>query len=537
MAVQDVFIRRSSGLTRQISPRDALMYAAMNPGLLFSCVYIMWAPIAYQGAHMGAAVAWVLLMFPIAGLYWYFSVAMPRSGGEYIYISRALHPALGLWASFMISVTGISWLGVLTDWWIKWGLNDAIRGIGIIQQNQGLISLADTLDGNWPRFIIGSISILLVTGWVFLKGTRLMMRLSYWAVAVSWLAVLIIAGLALFAGQGAFQANFDRLSGTTYQAVLDAGRRAGAVFEVSFYATMLAGVSYVALNTLGATYSANLAGEIRGVSRSQALALFGSMIIQMAIWFAMYQLLYVGVGREFIHSMDTLYNFGSTQQGYPPAFVTPAGSDPFPTLYVAFLSANPILVAIFGLCFLVSTWASAAGLAFAPIRNIFAWSFDRLVPTKLSEIGSKYRAPTWAVVVTVLAAYVFFFLDVWRPDIVTGILYSTAAWFLGWIILGIAGIVFPYRRRELFESAPLVTQTRIAGIPVISILGAATLVVSLFVEWAVVKPFLDGIVGWDAMWPVYVMAVIPVVIYVVAHFYHQSRGIPLALQFSQVPPE
>jgi hypothetical protein len=33
------------------------------------------------------------------------------------------------------------------------------------------------------------------------------------------------------------------------------------------------------------------------------------------------------------------------------------------------------------------------------------------------------------------------------------------------------------------------------------------------------------------------MCLAPIVIYVIAHFYHKSRGIPLALQFSQVPPE
>ena len=50
-----------------------------------------------------------------------FSVAMPRSGGEYIYISRTLHPALGLFACFIISITALSWTGQLQDWWIRWG--------------------------------------------------------------------------------------------------------------------------------------------------------------------------------------------------------------------------------------------------------------------------------------------------------------------------------------------------------------------------------------------------------------------------------
>ncbi len=536
MATQEVFIRRSSGLTRQISAVDALMYAAMNPGLLYSLVYIVYAPAFYQGAHMGWGVLWVLLMYPIAGLYWYFSVIMPRSGGEYIYISRSLHPSLGLWACFMISVTGISWLGVLTDWWIKWGLNDGLRAVGIAQQNGGLINLANTLDSTWVRFVIGSVSILVVTSWLFLRGAKSMMRASYVAVVFSWLAVIILGALIVITGRSGFEENFNRLSGAQYDAIIEAGRQAGAIFSVGFVATMYAGVTYICLNTLGATYSANLAGEIRGVSRSQALALFGSLAMQMAIWYAAYQLLYVGIGRDFIHSMNTLWLAGDP--AYPSTFAHPnTGAEPFPTLYMAFFTANPVLIMLFGICFLISTWVSAAGLAFAPIRNIFAFSFDRLIPAQFSEIRTRYRAPVYAVAASVLAAYAFFILNVFYPGILAGILYSIAAWFLGWIVLGIAGMVFPYRRKELFESGPPATQRRIAGIPVISILGFLTLAVSAFIEWAVLVPFLNGDVGWGAMFPVYVMAVIPIGIYLWAHFYNKAKGIPLALQFSQVPPE
>ena len=536
MATQDVFVRKSSGLTRQISPRDALMYAAMNPGLLYSLVYIIYAPAFYEGAHMGIGVLWVLLMFPIAGLIWYFSVSMPRSGGEYVYISRSLHPSLGLWASFIISVTGISWLGVITDWWMTWGVNGTLRAIGVANENQGLIDLANNLDQQWVRLLIGSISILGLTTWLFFKGTRTMMRLSYWAVAFGWLAILILLGFVILSGRDAFVDGFNRLSGTDYETILVAGQNAGAVFKVTFFATMLAGVTYICLNTLGSTYSASLAGEIRGVSRSQALALFGSLAIQMAIWFSAYQLLYALVGRDFLHSMNALWLNGDA--AYPATFAAPnAGAEPFPTMYLAFINGNPLILGLFGFCFILVTWVSIAGLAFAPIRNVFAWSFDRIIPTKFSEIKTRYRAPAWSIVAVILTAYIFFLLQIYRPDIVANILYSIIAWFLGWIVLGIAGMVYPYRRKELYEAGPPGTQKRIGGVPVISVLGFVTAVVSIFISWAVLKPFLEGDAPWSGLWPVYVMAGIPVVIYVIAHYYHKSKGIPLSLQFSQVPPE
>lgn len=536
MATQDVFIRKSSGLTRQISARDALMYAAMNPGLLYSLVYIVWAPAFYPGANMGLAVLFVLMIFPIAGLYWYFSVAMPRSGGEYIYISRTLHPALGLFACFMISVTALSWTGQLQDWWIRWGLADSIRSVGISGGHQGWIDLANNLDKPIVRFLIGTVSLFGLTLYLYLKGTKAMMKVSYWAVGFAWLAVLILGFLVIVTGQDGFRENFNLLSGARYDQILDAGREAGAVFKVGFVATLYAGMVYVNLNTLGQTFSANLAGEIRGVAKSQGLALFGSLVMQMAIWFAAYMLVYAIVGTDFMHSLDALWLQGV--DSLPPALQhANTVSEPVPMLLIAFMTGNPILQLLFGVCFIVATWVSLAGLGFAPIRNVFAWSFDRLIPTKFAEIKTRYRAPVWSIVAVIAVAEVFLWLGIYSPTYSTAILYSIIAWFIGWIVLGIAGMVFPYRRKEMFEASPPAVQKRIAGIPVISILGFLTLAVSIGTEWAVGQPFFKGDASASQYFTVLGMAVVPIVIYVIAHLYHKSKGIPLSLQFSQVPPE
>jgi len=535
MASQDVFIRTSSGLTRQISARDALMYSAMNPGLLYSLVYIVWAPAFYPGAQMGLAVLFVLMIFPIAGLYWYFSVSMPRSGGEYIYVSRTLHPALGLWACFMLSITALSWTGQLQDWWIRWGLADAIRSVGISRKSQGWIDVANTIDKPIVRMLIGT-GALLLTLWLFLKGTKAMMKVSYWAVAFAWLAVLILGYLVIVTGQHGFIENFDKLSGAKYEQILAAGKEAGGLFKVGFIATLYAGMVYVNLNTLGQTFSANLAGEIRGVAKSQAIALFGSLAIQMAIWFAAYQLVYTVVGKNFMQALDSLWLQGV--DSLPPALQhAHTSSEPVPMLLIAFMTSSPILQLLFGLCFIVATWVSLAGLGFAPIRNVFAWSFDRLIPTKFSEIKTRYRAPVYAIIAVIVTAEIFLYLGIYSPAYSNAILYTIIAWFLGWIVLGIAGMVFPYRRKELFEAGPPATQRRIAGIPVISILGFLTLAVSLGTEWAVGQPFFKGDAAASQYFTVLAMAVIPVVIYVIAHFYHKSKGIPIKMQFSQIPPE
>jgi amino acid transporter len=201
------------------------------------------------------------------------------------------------------------------------------------------------------------------------------------------------------------------------------------------------------------------------------------------------------------------------------------------------MTGNPILQLLFGLCFIIATWISLAGLGFATVRNAFAWSFDRLIPTKFSEITTKYRAPLWSIVAACVLAWVFLYLGIYSAAYSSAILYSIVAWFIGWIVLGIAGMVYPYRRKELFEAGPPATQRRFAGIPVISILGFLTLAVSLGTEWAVAQPFIKGDAEPEQYITVAAMCITPIVIYLIAHFYHKSRGIPLKEQFSQVPPE
>ncbi len=91
----DVFSRKASGLTRVVSPITALAYSFVAPNITQASFYLLWAVTLYQGAYMQGSIMFMLTLIPFAAIYVYFSSAMPRSGGEYIYISRVLTPFLG----------------------------------------------------------------------------------------------------------------------------------------------------------------------------------------------------------------------------------------------------------------------------------------------------------------------------------------------------------------------------------------------------------------------------------------------------------
>ena len=187
----ELFQQSAVGFTRQISPYDTLVYSTVNPGLMYALVYLMWAPFLYPGGHMPWAILTVSQMFIIAGLYWLLSVAMPRQGGEYIYISRILHPALGLMSSFMISFTAISWTGVCSDWALKYALVEFFASMGIVSGNQMWLQWAATLNAPYVRAILGTIMIIII--WmVFYRGSRAMMKMSWMALIGTGIGALYL---------------------------------------------------------------------------------------------------------------------------------------------------------------------------------------------------------------------------------------------------------------------------------------------------------------------------------------------------------
>jgi hypothetical protein len=101
----------------------------------------------------------------------------------------------------------------------------------------------------------------------------------------------------------------------------------------------------------------------------------------------------------------------------------------------------------------------------------------------------------------------------------------------------LAGAVFPYRKKEWFQASPKIVQTKILGIPVLTIsglLGAAVLIFQVaqtfIVDWALP----EGRFGVGLEIGVWIAAFI---IYYASKYYHLSKGIDISKAFKEIPPE
>jgi basic amino acid/polyamine antiporter, APA family len=130
-----------------------------------------------------------------------------------------------------------------------------------------------------------------------------------------------------------------------------------------------------------------------------------------------------------------------------------------------------------------------------------------------------------------LALYVFttIFQDVSNYIV----LFSVAFW-----IASFAAILLPYRRPEIFKTAPDYVQRRIGGVPVITLLGIGNLILFSMVLYSAFKlPAFSGPTGSDAVLFVIGVYAAGVVWYLAARAIQKRRGIDLDLLYREIPPE
>jgi APA family basic amino acid/polyamine antiporter len=92
-----VFTRAATGLVREAGWFDALVYNVnfISIGLMVALMFL-YMP-SYGGVSLPLSLLFcALLALPTAATYGMLAAIMPRSGGDYVYVSRVLGPAWGM---------------------------------------------------------------------------------------------------------------------------------------------------------------------------------------------------------------------------------------------------------------------------------------------------------------------------------------------------------------------------------------------------------------------------------------------------------
>ncbi|MCW1311435.1 MAG: amino acid permease [Thermoproteota archaeon] len=537
---KELYVRKSSGLVRGVKARDALIANLVSMGLLGPVLYVMYAVSTSPSGNIPVTVLIGLcITLTIAYVYWMLATSMPRTGGDYIYTSRILHPLVGFFESFLMFFVMItSFVSYDAYLAVTSGFSYMFINFGFLTHNSSLVSMGMSLINNTTVILIITLALVIIIIILMLQPVKRIMQVIMGLFFITLVIYLIYVYLLISVGNSGFIHNFNLLSGTSYQTVVNSGLSLAATNNVSasynLYGTMVSGLYFVMLSFIGYANSSYYAGEVSGNPfRSQGIAILGSAIIYGIALFTIYLLQFNVFGHNFLVAMTQLYYYSPSTYptfGLPSLVGMPSG-----VFLVNFLTNNPYIGALiaFGIGLTFFMWSVIFFLV--PTRYLFAWSFDRIIPQRLSNTTKK-GVPYYTIIIYGILAIVFVVLAIYT-SILSFYAYAMFGFYLAIDIVLIAGAVFPYRKKDIFNSAHKYVRMKLFGVPVLTIIASIGFIFSTDTMISTILPSITGFpINLTDFVPLIAAGLIAIIIYLVSYYYNKSKGLPVELIGKEIPP-
>jgi amino acid transporter len=562
-----LFVRQSSGLVRNVSVTNALFFnvaAFVGVGLTLYPIFYSLAGVPvwkhglseYGWAAVIAGLFCILLSLIFASL----TSVMPRSGGDYVFTSRILHPFLGWMESWTLVIASVLIIAFEVPLVLR-NLQITARIIGIgagghffTHANGWFTDSTGAITGT-PGFI-GSIVVLLGIGLVCVLPTRTFHRVvtALAGYGVACFVAMFIFGLAA-TSRSSFEAHLPHLTGgltaakiaATGNSAFLAGANHGFlsdIFSTSVFPLML---SILLFQYIGFQYSAYIAGEVRGnVRRGVLVALLGALAIGVLA-----NSVYVDAFSNHL-GFNTNVSWGASYWGLNPNLANVPLGQPNAMPLLAVIANN----GLWPIWALISLGGVIFPFLLCPVyinfisRMQLAWSLDRQMPEWFGEVNERLRAPLNAILATLGLTALFLFFQSYKalPTILATsehkLNLAGTAWFsimmavLTWTLPGINAILVRFRRPDLVRNAPFRR-----ALPWI---GLAWLVFPIWIYiFAVIKPIVNALSGastlkyleTNGILDAALFYVVGLVIFFIMRFRARAAGIDEKMLFTELPPD
>ena len=534
-----VFVREATGLVRSLGFYDSFLLnmavVNMAGGLAYDVLQLFFFP----GANL--PLVFFLGGIPAVGVfivYTIFSSAFPRTGGDYIYVSRTFNPALGF-ASGMLNVFGF-YVFALTGfnaWYMIFtGFPSLLTSLGAVTGNTAYSAASTYLSANVPVAFALSTIMLVVGALVVLLGMNVF-RWAFRIIFVYYFISSIALAVALFStNHQAFVSALESIAGSgAYDKVLSNAGQYGN-FQFSMVQTLLAFVPLGFLTFTGFQSSTYVGSEVKNPKKNQAMALGVSMILT---WIYLVVLAYqseVVFGDSFLQGVSYLWATNAS--------ALPVSATPFVTFLVSLIYPNVVLAIFLNSIPIVGGFLLIPSTLLAASRIFFAQSFDRVLPSAMSTVNERFHSPVNSVIVMTVIAEIWVVI-LYFYGYVTSWLSLSLATPLAWAITAMAAIAFPYAKRSLYESSigtlPKWMQAKPIGVPVIVWGGILQLVSMLIWIGAEFSPIITymylGSLIASAIGVSLGIFVISILIYYAARASRLREGIDINMGFMEIPPE
>jgi amino acid transporter len=535
MAEELAFARKASGLVRGLSLRDCLGIGIAFIGPLYSIWFIQQVGLGlYPRANVPIAIiiSLVTVGWSAPVVWGILGATMPRSGGEYVYNSRIIHPAIAMGASFTMLVSAFYWTIFNASMF-------AYPSLAMLGQFMGWEDFTEFVGTTAGACILSIVCLLLALA-IVIFGMKIYHKLALFAVIVMTGGVAILDLVLTFTSKADFIKNWDAQAAEhgslTYDAfVAAAGTAAGAPMPTTWTWSdtlgITAGVYMIFVWTFAIAY---IGGEVKRPDK----VLIKSHI--MSIWIPVALCLWAFIALGSLVDFDFLraasfQDFNGTVEGYTLpysshwmslTFVASGGSP-----WVAFVASFTFALTLIWLC---------AGQFIVAQRAFFAWGMDRMGPKWFTSINAKWGSP---VGMYLFAAGISIFLVVgyWYlfTDVLTGVIAGGMQVVSTLLVTSISAIIFAYRKKvaHIWESSPF-SNWKVLGIPVLTIAGVVYLGYIIALLWfSFLDPNTRDITGKKGIILI-VVWVIGMLWYVAWKLVSRRQGIEVAdLTYKELPPE
>jgi len=540
VAEELAFARKASGLVRGLSMMDAFAVGFMNQGLTPS----IWFTISLGlGVFMGGNLIIACLIsavlagigFPI--VWGVLGGSMPRSGGEYVYNSRIVHPIFGIAQSFGDAAIWLMWIFVLAPLAVDPGLTTTFNYMGLNGVSSWLTSST--------AVTLLMVTIFNVLGFVFVVFGIRIFAMTQKIVMFFGIGGCIVIGLVLtFSTRANFVSKWNAAAASTnsadyHQFITKVGEAAGQVVPHTWSWGPTFGVM-VAMSWLFAyAYSISfIGGEVKRPDKTIILSNVFAIAVPFVfmMWIAI--VLNKTVGYQFLNASAWNDNNGGIA-----AVANMPHTTNFIDLAVYAIGTGAwytkLAAGYMGFSYVAFTlwWIALSYLAFP--RILFAWGMDRMGPKWFTDINARWASPVknylvcFAIGEALLILQTLWLSSVMQNLIVTGMQVTSV-----FIPTAIAALLFPYvkRAKGVWDSSPYKTWM-LLGVPIVvwgAILDLIYLGILLYVfvfNKAAGQFTIAGDIIMVSAW----------VLGIAWYFFWKQRskavGVDVSLTYGELPPE
>lgn len=541
-----VFLRKATGLVREVGLVDALLMNTIGMNVAIGAVFLfLQAPANFPHGSMLLAVVigTVVMAFTLLWVYSEFAAAMPRSGGDYVFVSRALHPFLGWLLSWSQGAWLIFfWVGFNAWFALVFAVPVAFSTIGGVTEQTVWTTMSDNLLKEYAIFGVHTQWAVIGIGTLINVGFGALLIFGgqgYWRwqkVAFFFAGGSILLGIVFLIFKGgdlstAWDSFVKGTSGLRFNDIIPAAKAAGyegaGGFSLKQTILMLPWVFFVVGYAQG---SAQIGGEVKRAARNQYIAMVGGVLVNGAVLALLVVLFQNAAGTNWIGSLGYLSNTA------PDTLGLAGGILPGFNFIISLFTSNVVLLLFIGIGFVMWAVNGTPLSELQATRYMLAWSLDRTVPKAAGDVSDRYHTPVKAIVFATITGEIALILLTVNAS--ASLLGALLAQIVAFIVVSLAGIVFPYRLKSVWESAG---GRRIAGIPAITLAGIGgvfalggmmlmfivnpTINATFAVTRRLSLVFMVGVVVIGAIW------------YTVAYAINKSKGVDMGLSYREIPPE